>query len=87
VDVEWRIGRTQGSGARGPGFDPTSKPRMAIFWKLSSPLFQTTDLITISLFVILGCQVEINNIIKKEVIGVPTSKSRRKYKYRTEIRL
>jgi hypothetical protein len=37
-------GRTHDSGARGPGFDPTPKPRMAFDGKLSCPLFQTTDL-------------------------------------------
>ncbi len=43
VDVEWSIGSTQDSGARGPGFDPTPSPD-GIFWKLSSPFLQTTDL-------------------------------------------
>ena len=37
MDVEWRIGRAHAFGARGPGFDPTPKPRMAFFRK-NSPL-------------------------------------------------
>ena len=41
-------GSTHDSGARGPGFDLTPKPRMAFFRKLSSPFFQTTDLKMIS---------------------------------------
>jgi hypothetical protein len=28
VDVEWRIGSAHAFGVRGPGFDPTTKPRM-----------------------------------------------------------
>ncbi len=40
-------GSTHDSGARGPGFDPTPKPRTAFIRKLSSPFFLTTDLKTI----------------------------------------
>jgi hypothetical protein len=38
VDVEWRIGRAHAFGARGPGFDPTPKPRMAFSETLISLL-------------------------------------------------
>ena len=38
-------GSTHDSGVRGPGFDPTPKPRTA-FRNLPSPFFQTTDLKT-----------------------------------------
>ncbi len=44
--VEWSIGSTHDSGARGPEFNPTPDPD-GIFWKLASPFFQTTDLKTI----------------------------------------
>jgi hypothetical protein len=40
-DVEWRIGNTHAFGARGPGSDPTPKPRTAF---LETLFFQTTDL-------------------------------------------
>jgi hypothetical protein len=46
VDVEWSTGRTLDSSARGPGIDPTPNPD-GIFWKLSSPFFQTTDIKTV----------------------------------------
>jgi hypothetical protein len=38
VDVEWSIGSTHDSGARGPGFDPTPKPRTAFLETLISLL-------------------------------------------------
>jgi hypothetical protein len=38
------------SGARGPEFDPTPKPRTAFIRKLLSPFFQTTDLKTIVIY-------------------------------------
>ncbi len=43
-------GGTHDSGARGPGFDPTPKPRTAFNWKLSSPFFLTKDLKTIVIY-------------------------------------
>jgi hypothetical protein len=36
-------GSTHDFGARGPAFDPTSKPRTAVR-KILSPFFQATDL-------------------------------------------
>jgi hypothetical protein len=48
-------GSTHDSGARGPGFDPTPKPRTAFIWKLSSPFFLTTDLKTI----VIHCDVKL----------------------------
>jgi hypothetical protein len=50
-DVEWR---THDYGSRGPGFDPTLKPRMTFVRKLSSPFFKTTDLKTISFICNIG---------------------------------
>ncbi len=41
------------SSVRGPGFDPTPKPGTAFFQKLSSPVFQTTDLKTITFISII----------------------------------
>ncbi len=44
------VEHTHALGARGPGFDPTPKHKIAFFRKtLSSPFFQTTDLKTIKL--------------------------------------
>ena len=40
LDVEWRIGRAHAFGARGPGFDPTPKPRMAFFGSSHFPSFR-----------------------------------------------
>jgi hypothetical protein len=37
LDVEWSIGTTLNSSARGLGFEPTPNP-------ISSPFFKTTDL-------------------------------------------
>ena len=34
-------GSTHDSGARGPGFNPTPKPRTAFIRKLSSPFLKT----------------------------------------------
>jgi hypothetical protein len=65
MNVEWRIGRAHAFGARGPGFDPTPKPRMAFFWKLSSPFFQTTDLKTIKL-----CDVMLSTKKKKKNLHI-----------------
>jgi len=42
MDVEWYIGSTHRSGARGPGFD--SHPDLEALSDLSSPFFETTDL-------------------------------------------
>ncbi len=47
MDVDWRIGSTQGSDARGPWFD--SHPDSNGFIGSPSAFFQTTDLKTISL--------------------------------------
>jgi hypothetical protein len=54
-------GITHDSGARGPGFDPTPKPRMAFLEALISLL--SDNRLKNDFIVILGCQVEINNII------------------------
>ena len=40
VDVEWRIGSVQAFGARGHGFDSTSKPRMTFFGSSHLPSFR-----------------------------------------------
>ncbi len=52
-------GSTHDSGERGPGFDPTPKPRTAFIRKLSSPFFLTTDLKTIVIY----CDVKLKLII------------------------
>jgi hypothetical protein len=49
MDVEWRIGSTHDSSARGPGFDFHPDPGWHFNGNLSSPFFQTTDLKTISI--------------------------------------
>jgi hypothetical protein len=54
-------GSTHNSSARGPGFDPTPKPRMAFSEALISLL--SDNRLKNDFIVILGCQVEINNII------------------------
>ncbi len=60
----WRgaHGSTHGSGTRGPGFNPTPKPRMALSEALISLLSDNRLKNNFHSFVILWCQVEINNI-------------------------
>ncbi len=60
-------GNTHDSGARGPGFDPTPKPRTAFFSEALISLLSDNRLEN---DVILWCQVEINNIIKKLTLPI-----------------
>ncbi len=40
VDMEWRIGSAHAFDGRGPGFDPTPKPRIAFFGSSHLPNFR-----------------------------------------------
>ncbi len=62
TDVEWRIGSTHDSGARGPGFDSDPDPVWHFFNRKNSHLhsFRHQTLKRLHSFVILWCQVELN---------------------------
>ncbi len=53
VDVGWCIGFTHAFGARGPGFNPTPKPRMAFFGSSHLPSFRQQTQKQFHSFVIL----------------------------------
>ncbi len=55
VDVEWRISRAHAFSVRGPGFDPTPKPRMAFFRNTLNSLLSDNGLKN---FKIMWCRVE-----------------------------